>query len=263
MLKSALTEFITALDDLEGNLQFIRAAKHLRPRLGPMLKWNELRGDARQLAAKFMKQKEVDDTFLYRGMLVILSGALEQFVRRILRDAIVAINEATRHYDDLDEVIGRQNTLRTAQALQTIFEPLDHLTFDYELLCKNLGTCLRGSEGFALNADAFTIYVSSIAPAHLEDVLKRIGINLDWDSLGQNEGIQSLFNKTEARETSKSVQEYLLLFIRKRNKICHSGSGGIAVSDGDIEQLIKFFRVFSAALTRTVEEKIRKRIRGK
>jgi hypothetical protein len=51
-------------------------------------------------------------------------------------------------------------------------------------------------------------------------------------------------------------------FVQKRNRIAHCGSGGLVVTDGDIEQLIKFFRVFSRSLAGIVEARIADTLRG-
>jgi hypothetical protein len=225
-----------------------------------MLGWDNMSGDAKSLAQNFIKQKSVEESSLYRGLLVSLAGALEQFVRRILRDAVLGINGATDNYDDLHERIKLQNVFRTGQALQTIFEPPDHLNFDYEMLGAKLGGCVKGSKAFELNADAFTIYVSSIAPPHLEEVLKRIGLELNWDHIGQDNDLQKFFDEKGAHSTGKAVQHFLAEVIRKRNKIAHSGSGGVAISDSEFTQTIKFFRFFSEALSKTVGESLAKSV---
>jgi len=145
VLSDARQEFDTALDDIGSNLEFVRAAMQLRPRLRDMLHWQNMDGEARKLATRFLDQGSAEESVFYRGMVISLSGAFEQLVRRVLRDGVRAINEAEGNYDNLHETLKRQNVYRTGLALQTIFEPLDYLELDYELLSKNLGTCFVGS----------------------------------------------------------------------------------------------------------------------
>jgi hypothetical protein len=260
MLNEALREFVAALDDLEANLGFIQASKKLRPRLGDMLKWTEMGGEAKALAQGFIKQAGVEETSLYRGMVVTLCGALEEFARRVLRDSVLAINKATTSYDELEDHLKLQNLLRTGQALQTIFEPLDHLAFDYERLCTRLGTCVKGSLAFQLNDDAFTMYVSSVAPPHLEELLRRLGLNLNWDHIGQDNKLQAFFDARGAHATAKATQDFLQDVIRKRNKIAHSGSGGVVITDLDFAQMLQFFRLFSVALAKVICDNLLKSI---
>jgi hypothetical protein len=158
ILTNALKELDLGLDELASNLEFVRTASRLRPRLKDMLRWENLDGDAKKLATSFLGQRAAEESLFYRGMVVSLSGVFEQFVRRVLRDGILAINGNGVNYDTLDEGIKKQNFYRTGIAFGTIHEPLDYLELDYELLAKNIGTCLIGSKQAVLNADAFTVF---------------------------------------------------------------------------------------------------------
>ena len=263
ILEPAVGEFNLTLDELETSLRFARAAIRLRPRLNEMIAWNGLGVEAKAIAQEFMKQRAIVDTFFYRGMLVVLSGAFEQLIRRIVRDTVAAINVLTRNHDLIPENIRLQNIYRTGQALATIFEPPDHLLLNYQALCKNIGTCLPGVDNSALNADAFTIYISTLSPKHLVDTLRRIGVNLDWDDIGRLPDIRRVLEKRDTRETAKAAEQYLRDFVQKRNRIAHCGSGGLVVTDGDIERLIEFFRVFSRSLAGIVEARIADTVRGR
>jgi len=255
---AALKEFELALEELASNLEFVNAAKQLRPRLGNMLDWQNMDNEAKKLAKLFLEQRAVEESLLYRGMVVSLSGAFEQFVRRILRDSVLAINGAAENYDSIHEEIRKQNAYRTGIALQTIFEPPDYLELDYELLARNMGTCFIGAEKVVLNADAFTIFLSIISPEKITDALKRIGMKMNWDALGAMQAMRRAVEKNDTRETAKALQESLKRFGRTRNKIAHSGSGGVVVTESDLRQLLKFFRTFSGALIAFVETELRK-----
>jgi len=176
ILTDALKEFELALDDLASNIEFVSAARKLRPRLNDMLHWQILDGEAQKLARSFLQQQAVEESILYRGIVVSLSGAFEQFVRRVLRDCILAISGVGANYDNLHEDIRKQNLYRTGIALQTIFEPPDHIDLDYDLLARNIGTCFAGSKQAVLNAEAFTTFLSTISPDKIADALKRIGM---------------------------------------------------------------------------------------
>jgi hypothetical protein len=258
ILQESLKEFELALDDLTSNLEFVRAARQLRPRLSDMLDWQHMDDEAKRLAGAFLRQRTEDESVLYRGMVVSLAGAFEQFVRRVLRDSIRAINTACGGYDRIHEEIRRQNVYRSGLAMQTIFEPPDYLELDYELLSKNIGTCFVGSPQAVLNADAFTIFLSIISPEKLGDALKRVGVTMNWDALGAIEPLRKAVDTQDTRETAKAIQESLKKFGRMRNKIAHSGSTGLAVSESELEQLLKFFRVFARGFSNVVAAGIKK-----
>ncbi len=253
ILANALKEFEIAIDELTSNLEFVRVAKQLRPRLGDMLEWQRLNGESKKLATSFMGQRSMEESLFYKGMVVSLAGAFEHFIRRTLRDCILAINRARQKYDTLHEHIQKENIFRTGIALQTVFDPPDYLDLNYELLARNIGTCFSGSERVVLNADAFSIFVSIISPDKLTDALKRIGVKISWDDLGRTHEIRKVLEKDNTRETAKALQESLRNFARTRNKIAHSGSGGIVVTETDLEQLLRLFRTFAVALTSVIE----------
>jgi hypothetical protein len=266
ILADALKEFNLALDDFTSNLEFIRSAARLRPRLSEMLHWSAMDSDAKKLADTFLKQGNAEERVLYRGMVVLLSGAFEQFVRRVIRDCVTSINKSVFKYDALDEKIQKQHVYRTGIALQTIHEPLDHLVLDYEGLGKNLGTCFNGSNDYSLNADAFTIFMSVISPKSLVDALDRLGLNINWDDLGRVQGLQDHFGKSDTRETAKAIQDFLKDFGRTRNKIAHTGNSGVVITESDFSQLLKMFRIFASAFSAVIESELAKtirRLRGK
>lgn len=260
ILTNALKEFELGLDELVSNLEFIRTASRLRPRLKDMLNWGIMDGDAKKLAGSFMSQRAAEESLLYRGMLVSLAGAFEHFVRRVVRDGVLAINGTGLNYDTLDEGIKKQNIYRTGVAFGTIQEPLDYLELDYESLAKNIGTCLVGSKQAVLNADAFTIFLSIISPDNLVKALERIGVKLQWDDLGKVPSMRATLDKRDSRETAKAIQDFLKRFGQTRNKIAHAGSGGVVVTESDFEQLLLFFRNFARGLVPVVENQLAKHL---
>jgi hypothetical protein len=262
LLANALKEFDLAIDDLASNFEFVRTASRLRPRLNDMLNWKAMDGEAKMVVTVFLRQRTTEESLLYRGMVVSLSGAFEQFVRRLLRDSVQSMCGAGVIYDALGGHIKSENVYRTGVALQTIKEPLDYLDLDYESLAKNLGTCFSGSGQAMLNAEAFTIFLSIVSPRNLVDALKRVGVDLKWDDLGRVKQMREVLEKSDTRETAKAIEEFLRRFGQRRNKIAHTGSSGIVVTESDFEQLLRFFRAFARALTSVVEVELAKRLKS-
>jgi hypothetical protein len=258
MLADAVKEFDLALDDLSSIFDFVRSAIRLRPRLNDMLRWEVLGTEEKALADRFLGQRTAEESLLYRGMVVSLAGAFEQFIRRIVRDSVAAISGKGANYDLLDASIKKENFYRTGLALGTVHEPLDYLDLNYESLAKNLGTCFTGSAQALLNAEAFAIFLSIISPKNLEDALRRVGVILKWDDLGRVEEIQNALGQKGTRDTAKAVEASLKRFGQMRNKIAHSGSSGVVVAESDLEQLLQFFRPFGRALATIVETDVAK-----
>lgn len=249
---AAVKEFNLALDELELNLAFLRASTKLRPRLRGFLNWQAIHGEAKVLITQFLNQKSVELSAQYRGMIVVLSGTFEHFVRRVIHEAVVAINRSVKNYDHLPEKMRMQNVLRTGRALTTIREPPDHILVDYHTLAKQLTTCVAGAETFTLNADAFTLFISSVSPRHLIDVCDSIGITMNWDDFGREERFETMLATRGVRATGKAVAEHLDNFIKLRNRFAHTGAGGVIVTDGEVENYIQFFRLFTTQLAHLV-----------
>ncbi len=260
MLADALKEFDLGLDDLSSIFDFVRSAIRLRPRLNEMLRWESMGTEERLLANNFLKQRTAEESLLYRGMVISLAGAFEHFMRRILRDSVLALSGDGTSYDSLDAGIKKENFYRTGLALGTIHEPLDYLDLNYESLARNLGTCFTGSSQALLNADAFAIFLSIISPKQLEDALRRIGVPLTWDDFGKVDAVQKALDSTGTRDTAKAVEANLRQFGKMRNKIAHSGSSGLVVTESEFGRLLQFFRVFSRTLSKIVESHLKKRI---
>lgn len=253
ILTAAFREFEVALDELASNANFVCTASRIRPRVGKMLHWDLLDPDAKALAKSFMEQRGVEEPLIYRGLVILLSGAFEHFVRRIVREVVVAINKAFPDFDGLHAHIQEENAYRTGVALQTIYEPPDHLDLDYERLAANIGTCIRGSKQFTLNAEAFTVFMTIISPKKLVEAFHRVGVELRWDDLGKLPALRQVLDKRDTRETANAVQEFLRTFGQTRNKIAHTGSGGVAITATEFEQLLKVLRVFAQSLCAVIE----------
>jgi hypothetical protein len=262
--ENSLKEFNATLDDLAGSLQFLKASSRLRPRLGNLLNWDTVGElDAKVLVDNYIKSKNVEPTAFYRGFLIVLAGAFEYLVRRLLAETILSINQAVVNFDELLPKVKIQNTIRTAEALRTISEPLDHLNFDFEELAVNLATCRSGATSFALNAEAFAIRITNVGPIHLFEIFERAGIKLTWDDFGKDPTLQALFEQKSTRPTSIAIEGFLDRFIKTRNRLAHTGSGGIIVTEDEIEVLLRFFGIFSTILARVVHSKLPKKRSGK
>lgn len=255
----ALRELDATLGDVRSTLRFVKAAAHLRPRLGKMGAWDGLDPDSVRAVQAYVDEKAFQPDTTYRGLYIVLYGALEQFARRLIRDAIVLIDATVGGFDDLDERLKIQNVYRTGQALATIGDPPDHMNLDYEELCRRIGTCIKGSSSFCLNADAFSLFYSNLTPARLEDVLNRLGIKANWDVFGGNADLKVLVGRTKTRDAAKAIRRRLSEFTRTRNRLAHNGSAGVIITDVDVEETMEFLKLFSKSLADLVDKELPRR----
>lgn len=251
-----LREFEVSLADVEANFEFVRAAGWLRPRLGKLLNWDGIDAEGQKGAQRFMNAARIQPELFYRGMLIIIAGAFEQLIRRMLSDSVRAISALNRKYQDIDAQIVLQNVFRTGQALATVVDPPDHVDLNYGELCRNVGTCYEDSDRVTLNPDAFALLFSTLTPARLEDVLHRIGVKLNWDDIGRSADVRKALGETRNRDAANAAQRYFKAFIRNRNRAAHTGSGGQTIAENDVELALTFFRAFTSALAPIVTRRL-------
>src|SRR5260370_34301437 len=113
ILANALKEFELAIEDIASSFGFVRAAARLRPRLGDMLHWDILDAEARKLATTFLQQSAAQESLLYRGLVISLAGAFEQFVRRMIRDSVSAMAKALALYATLHNPLNKHTLYST------------------------------------------------------------------------------------------------------------------------------------------------------
>jgi hypothetical protein len=257
---SATTQLHIALDEVEASLRFVSVASHLRPRLGPLIQWSCLDTAAKDLVNNFLKQNTDRTEIIYRGMIAFIYGGFEQFVREVITEVVTVVDRNTTNFNQLSDAMRIQNMVRTGYALKTAAEPPDHLVFDYHLLCRNIGSCIPDSENFRLNAEAFTLLVWSVAPKHLTDMFHKVGIDLNMDEFGKTQALREILGTSGTRQTANAAEEYLRKFIQTRNRIAHTGSGGITIAESDVVMAVGFFRAFSGTLADLVHKGLEKRL---
>jgi hypothetical protein len=253
---SGLKEFDLALDEVTEALDFSFTAAKLRPRLAGVLNRDRLYDDIERLTATFINFNSVEMAPLYRGLLVVVSGAFEQLVRRIVEDAVVRINGTTSVFDNVPEGIKTQNIFFTGRALCAVREPPDHLSINHQTLVQQLATCTAGAQNFRLNAEVFAMFIANLTPSHLTDVCRSIGVKMDWDYFGKLAEFQTLCGTKGTRSTANAIFDRLAESIKLRNRIAHTGAGGVSVTFDTVIAQIEFFRALGPHLAAFVESNL-------
>ncbi len=246
---AGLKEFELALDEIAESLRFLATATKLRPRLSPVLNREVLHGEIAQLANDFINFKTVELASHHRGLIVVISGAFEQLVRRLIEDAVNHINGVTATFDEVPEGIQNQNIYFTGRALSAVREPPDHLSVDYITMAIELGACRPGAQKFKLNAAAFAMFITNLTPLHLVEVCRSVGVKLDWDYFGRIAVFETICGSKGTRATANAVSARLAESVKLRNRIAHTGAGGVTVSEDVVNGHLTFFRALGQTLT--------------
>jgi len=255
---SVLLEFNTLLSEINDDLDFLRSSLKIRPRLSSLLDWTNLDPAGKDLANSFISKKTPAVSPAYLGMLVTMLGGFEQFVRKFVETTVSEINRKITAFDRVPERVKEQNIHFTGRALCLLREPLDHIVINHEEMVAKLATCTSGSMSYKLNSAAFSISVRNLTPSHLTEIVKILGIEIDWDYFGRIPEYSTMFGTSGARATNRAIQDKLSHLVKLRNRVAHTGYAGITVTDQDLEGYLKFIKIFATDIAIYISTKISK-----
>lgn len=256
VLKGSLSE----LDGIAANLDFIGSAAKLVSASGGITAAVADLPDLRTIVLEFRKNSIDDFNTLRQSLYVQVFSSYEAFVRGLIRAYVDQVALKDQTYEKLEQraSILDRNIYHTGFALQQVFDNRTNTALDFSALVKNLATARVGSAAVTLNSIAFTLMLGALRPDGVIEALKRVGQNdkAIWDKFGGIKEIQQYFNLRATRETAKALNELLLVSIKRRNNIVHKGEAIEPVSENDVAELIRFFRIFFKALTDYLAAKI-------
>jgi len=255
-ISRVLEELRSELDDVKIALDFVTTASSIRPRLGAILNWAMMDAATKQLANQFMDLRDPYRDSLFRGLYVNIAASYENFVRKLIRAGAELIGANVSAFDELDEALKNQNIYWTGRAFDNVFGRRPHvIKLDLYRLSADIGTCVPGNKKFRLNADAFSLDVTSPTADLLDRVLERIGVTNYWDNVGRQQGIQRSLGTTRVREAHRLAKEFLNRFVERRNMIVHVGGGAVTIVETDVREAVEFVDVFCEALGDIVSRK--------
>ena len=132
------------------------------------------------------------------------------------------------------------------------------MDLDFFELSKNIGRCQPGSAEFELNSRVFTIFVTDLGSGRLSESLKRIGVKWNWDHAGRKAELQKFFDGDRSRDVGEMAKKYLNEFVNNRNHIVHKGDKMPSVTEGDVINVVTFFRYLSPVIHSKAESVLKR-----
>jgi hypothetical protein len=249
------------IQELTECLDFVSASSQLRPRLREYVDWTAAKRGATQLITRFLGSKNVREQVIYRALYVSGHAAFEQFARDVVAQAADYISTATGPYDSLWKEMKMEHVYRTGQAMATIYQPLEHYTFDYDQLSKNIGGCIPGEARFKLNSDALAFIRGTLTPENLEKVIRRISIPFNWDVIASHPPLKACFLVSGTRDSAKEVKTFLEGMVKNRNRIAHSTGTAAEIGEPEVREQIRFVAAFCHALSAFVRAELSKKLK--
>lgn len=253
-MESALEDLFRQFDDIEGSAKFSQDSAMLRPRLNQFVTWpiGPEHNSVRELMSRFFDAKEVRVEVVYGALFVRVVACFENFVRRLLQEGLQRMIEG-RTYDEVRDSLGKHNIRLTGRAMATIFEPSDHLKLDFQRLIDNLASCKSGTDTYQLNTDVFAAALVGTSPIALAKAFKNIQIDLEkWDKIAASPALKKLIGTSKTRVTAKEAERRLEEYAKLRNVFAHTGGGDSVISETQMFESIRYFRVLAKALSAVV-----------
>ena len=250
-----IEEFSTRLDELKSDLNFVRTAAKLRPRIGHVMNY-QAEAEALKLATDFMSEKRSRPEGLIAALFVRVIAAFERYLRKLVETGVENINNSAATYDGLSSAIKSRNLAFTGRIISAIDNPKDYLILNYEDLISNLASCRVGAESFRLNAMAFSAAVIGSTPEAVERALKSIEVEEWWDHVGADKGLQTMLGTRKPRDTANRAQEKLKELTRWRNQVAHGGDEEVSLTEDQLERVIDFLRQFAICLDSEVAKQL-------
>jgi hypothetical protein len=251
-MPSPLDEFAAQIDGLRADMEFVRVASQLRPRIGPILQW-QARGVETELAKRFIKAAPSRIEDVYGPLLVRLFACLERYLRKAITSAVISKVMLAESYDDLPGTLRDRNIILTGRLLAALDNPREYLILNISEMIENLASCKTGSSRFKLNSDAFAATVSSANPQVIEKALENIDVSNWWDKIGASQTVVGQLGTKGNRATGLRAKERLGELTRWRNHVAHGGDGQITISDSQLSEAVDFIAAFATALDKIVQ----------
>ena len=212
------------------------------------------------MAEQFIALKDYNLEVGFNGMMISLTSSFEEFLRRLIRDGIADICKKITPYSKLKPRLQQHHLVSSGYALITLPNPPVESNYDYDLICQNLGNCHTNSENVTLNGNVFHSKLSSLTQKTINEALDRINISIDWNRFGQNAGLRKVLRVDGKRDGTKETIVWLDEFVKKRNRIAHTGVVGYLTKQTEIEEALAFFDAFAPVLADAVEDGLKKSI---
>lgn len=174
-MPTAISEFEAQVDAVRADLEFVKLAAQLRPRIGSILIWNA-KGDGTDIAKQFIKARSLPEG-VYASLLVRLVATLERYLRNMIAEAVHRRAAKAKSYDEVASTLGSRNLVLTGRLLASLDQPKDYLTLNIEELVENLASCKKGSSAFKLNLLAFSAAMVGVTPTAIEKAMDTVDVS--------------------------------------------------------------------------------------
>lgn len=240
-MKRSYSSFVAEFDRLMAFLESVRREDEL---VNLVLSGTGEKNDpavekAREIANNFTN-RNARKTFVFSLTIIILCGALEQFVKRSVGEFIQIIQRFCNNFDDLPDAIKDKHSGLSIDYLRHLKGNKVNNVENDEVMeaIQFLNSCIQGGSNFELNASAFTFGPSNMKITRIHEILSNIGVALNLEQLVRTPsfwfGYKSLYSAEPLGNSEATIKSYFLKvdeLISLRNKIAHGDIDPVPIED--------------------------------
>jgi RiboL-PSP-HEPN len=239
-----LTEFTIDLDRVRRLLNLLAAFRDFGGSANPAeatppLEWPE--ASALHVEASNVRP---DLPLMAGAILLYVAGRFEYYVRQCVEVVAAELASKATSFSQLPE------GLRKAYQLQTLAIAQSPNRYDYDearidAILAQLVSCKLGANPVEIASDVLSKTESNMRPEVLNDILKRVGIENYWGTVGKQLPVQRLLSESDDVACVKAAKARLTDLMNLRNRIAHPTGATTFPSPEEVSQELDFLEVLA------------------
>jgi len=194
-------------------------------------------------------------TVLYRGAFIASYSAFEAFFSECVACIVSSFPSQFGTFSAMPVGIRNEIDRTISKALATLSGGRATRGLQRELLVSSFGSCHEHDGAFQVYADAHKKYLEMPNAESIKAILSRLGVDLNWDKIGDDKDLRKHFNAKNTRESSKLLTSYIDKIISMRNSLVHIEAADPVINEEDVSEILKFYRYFTPPFLKIISSK--------
>lgn len=207
-------------------------------------------GDVQWPTAKSLheqsKLRRTDLPVLSGSLQLYLAGRFEYCIRQVVEVVADEIGGRVEKYLDLPESLRKELKTRTLEIVQS---PSRYGYDDAEadaLLSAFMASKSADGQPLTIDSSVLSLTDSNMKDRVMADVLKRIGMQDVWSSIGKQAAMKIVLEKAADGDTTKEAQVRLNAIMDERNQVAHPTSSTVFPDPDQVAKTAQFLRVLAS-----------------
>jgi hypothetical protein len=177
-------------------------------------------------------------------------------IRNLVKAGLTDLLGACESSHEVPEPLKNHNLTSTGIIFsQYVRKPHIQRTFDANALAQAIVDTHSGAAPSRWVVDSLVFGFQSASSDHIEELLEKVGIPLNWDKLFRSEVLRNIVGAgAKAREVSNFCRARIDELVLKRNLIAHEGGATVVVTFEELFSTTKMLRGLCEGFTLIIDE---------